>query len=92
MKVYITKYALTQGIFEKDVEICQSTLNPNASNMIRVLDKFHEFYHGEGKEWHRTLESAIKRSEEMRLKKIGSLSKQIAKLQKLNFEKMVDNG
>lgn len=37
------------------------------------------------KEWHDTQAEAIAFAEEMRIKKIASLKKQIAKLEKINF-------
>ena len=43
------------------------------------------FFHGEGKEWHRTKEAAIAKAEEMRQKKIAGLKKQIERLEKLEF-------
>jgi len=39
-----------------------------------------------GNDWHRTEEAAIKRAEEMRLKKIASVKKQLGKLEKMRFE------
>lgn len=80
MKVYITKYALSQGIFEVDGEV--SELFPDTFDARGYLG----YFHGDGKEWHRTRESAIKRAEEMRKKKIASLKKQIEKLEKMKFE------
>ena len=83
MKVYITKYALTKGIEEKEVEICSDI----DENMVKVIGvRFSECYFGEGNQWHRTLQSAIKRAEEMRIKKINSLKKQITKLENMKFE------
>ena len=82
MKVWITKYALTQGIIEDDAEICINT--DKTGNMISC--GIGNYYHGEGKEWHKTKESAIKKSEEMRQKKIESLKKQIEKLERMRFE------
>ena len=78
MKVYITKYALSDGILEKDAEECD-----RFPGMIRTDDGAH--FHGEGKEWCRTLEDANKRAEEMRLKKIESMKKQIKKLENMKF-------
>jgi hypothetical protein len=82
MKVYVSKYALTIGILERDAEY--SHPNPD---MIRAAS--NEFYHVEGREWHRTreeavkrAEEAVKRAEEMRLAKIASLRKKIAELEK----------
>lgn len=79
MKVWITKYALTSDIKEMEAE--QSEDFPDM-----VTGKaWNGNYHGEGREWHRTYESAVARAEEMRLKKIESLKKQIAKWEKKRF-------
>ena len=77
MKVYITKYALTSGIEEIEVELCSDSM---------VRDMAHSrYFHGDGKDWHRSLESAKTKAEEMRNKKIASLKKQIDKLERLEF-------
>ena len=86
MKVWITKYALTSGIIEINAEI---TDNGSAYDMGT---SFPTYYHEEGKEWHRTKESAIAKAEEMRKKKISSLQKQIKKLENINFEQGFDVG
>lgn len=82
MKVWITKYALTKGVLEREVEIC-----PTATGMVACRDpEFRgEFYSGEGKNWHRTKESAVKRAFEMRDAKLSSLVKQMDRLKKLQF-------
>lgn len=54
--------------------------------MIQTKEKYPSYYHGEGKEWHRTKKSAIKKAEEMRQKKIDSLKKQVEKLERMMFE------
>lgn len=79
MKVWITKYALTQGIFEKEVR-------EGIDGSAVYGETLYESYHGEGKQWHRTKESAIKRAEEMRKDKIERLKKQIKKLERMRFE------
>ena len=79
-KVYITKYALTQGIYEMEVH----RMSEDGSSVYGKA--WNEAYHGNGKEWCRTKEEAIKRAEEMRIKKIESLEKQIKKLKGLKFE------
>lgn len=54
--------------------------------MIRIsVAGLSQYAHGEGREWHRTLEGARKRAEIMRMAKIANLKKQIAKLEKLKF-------
>lgn len=80
MKVYITKYALSKGIFELEVE-----QSKNFPDMVCGFI-YDDHYHGEGIEWHRTMEAAITRAEEMRLKKIRSLKKQIEKLERMKFQ------
>jgi hypothetical protein len=82
MKAYITKYALTSGIQEVD----DASEPEYESRMISVrsLGVFANF-HGEGREWHRTKESAVAKAEQMRLAKIVSLKKSIKKLESLNF-------
>ena len=84
MKVFITKYALTQGILEMDGEICEET-----PSMVVVKAKgilyCNDYFHGEGGQWHCTLEAAQRKAEEMSKKKIVALKKQIGKLEKLNF-------
>lgn len=79
MRVWITKYALTTGIYEIEAEI---TENGSAFDMHASLPTF---YNKEGKDWHRTKEDAIQKAEAMRQKKIVSLKKQIEKLEKLKF-------
>lgn len=76
MKVYITKYALTQGILVKNAD---KTCSPR---MIRCNKT--EFYHGN--DWHESWEEAVKRAEEMRDKKIVSLKKSLENMEYLKFE------
>jgi len=77
-KVWICKYALTEGIYEAEARYCSSV------GMIETIEP-RMYFNGEGKEWCMFKEDAIKRAEEMRLKKIESHKKSIAKLEKMNF-------
>lgn len=81
-EVYITKYALTKGIFKKNAKTSYSGLN----NITVKVGTYLTYYHGEGKEWHRTRESALARAIHMRRRKIESLEKQIEKLENMTFE------
>lgn len=79
MKVFITKYALTTGIIEKEVEI-----NKLYPRMVTVFEDrwratFVKPY------WHETKEEAINHCEELRVKKLQSLDKQIKKISKIKF-------
>ena len=80
MKVWITKYALTDGIIEADGE-------PYGLEWVSASwdngDKCNDF---EQEEWFDTKERAIQKAEEMRQKKIASLKKQIEKLEEMRFE------
>lgn len=81
MRVWISKYALSQGIFEMDAE------QDNSLVYRRSEGGFRQFFHGEGREWHRTYAGAIERAEVMRDNKLRSLKKQIDKLERLQFTK-----
>lgn len=81
MKVWISKYALTKGIFEMDAE--ESTVSPDM--VTNVANPWREHYHGEGRQWHRTWGDAVVRAMEMRDAKVKSLRKKLAKLERLEF-------
>ena len=42
-------------------------------------------FYGEGKEWHKSHSEAVKRAEEMRIKKLKSLDKQMKKMSSMVF-------
>lgn len=79
MKIYVTKWALTQGVIEVDAEI-------NDDGTLVSWGRMSSAY-GEGRQWHRDAASALRRAEEMRKAKIASLKKQLARLErKVSFE------
>jgi len=81
MKFWISKYALTQGVFEVEGEI--SSRNPD---LLRVRTKvYDDYYQGDGKEWHRTKESALSKADTMLNAKIKSVEKQLLKLKQMTF-------
>lgn len=82
MKVYISKYALTTGIIEIEAEICENV----STDMIKDINRKSDYYHGEGKQWHKSKEAAIKKAELMKDKKIAALRKQLESLTKMTFE------
>lgn len=82
MKVWITQYALTDGIQEMEAEVCEAI----SKDMIAVRKEgsinamhFHKPY------WHESKEEAIVKANEIKEKKIKSLRKSIEKLEKLEF-------
>jgi hypothetical protein len=82
VKAWITKHALTQGIFCVDAEICHDI----SDKMISVKSKegfWDQTIHKP--DWHENKDEAIAKAEDMRKKKIVSLKKQIKKLEELKF-------
>lgn len=75
-KVFVTKYALTEGIIELEVEF-----RPEFPQMVVSVGNHHRCFHGEGKEWHRDRTQAVLRAEEMRKAKLVSIAKQAKRLQ-----------
>lgn len=75
---YITKYALTKGLYEIEVEDCFDA----SLTGIKGPGKW-EYYRG--REWHRTKEEAISYAEEMRANKLKSLDKQRKRIEGLKF-------
>ena len=54
---------------------------------IIETENLNDYYSGKGYSWmHYNKESAIKKAEEMRQKKIASLKEQIEKLERMRFE------
>lgn len=80
MKVWITKYALTQGILEREAE------RTRFDDMISVKtpNSFTQYFHKD--EWFADKQDAIKKAEAMRDAKIKSLDKAKQKILKIKFD------
>ena len=89
MKAWITKYALTKGIFVIDAKVCERVSDDMIENVGPDAGPF-PYYHGEGRDWHRTEFAAVSRANQMRDYKILSLKKQLARLEKLKFRTSED--
>ncbi len=82
MKIWNTKYCLTNGITAHEVK-------DEYSNMVVIpaTDKSYQIcLHGEGKEWHKSRSSAVVRAEEVKIKKLISLDKQTKKISAIKFD------
>jgi hypothetical protein len=80
VKVFVTKYALSKGIYVDDIEpsgVCESMVSSKTCSL---------HYHGKGKDWHTDRDSALRRAEVMRARKIRSLEDSIARLKGLRFD------
>lgn len=75
-EVWVTKYALTTGITKIG---SAGIIKSNALTINTVIGYFHKPH------WHTTEAAAKAHAEQMRLKKIASLRKQIEKLEALKF-------
>ena len=76
MKVWITKYALTKGIFELKVR-------SDGGEVVIGAESLSPYYYGE---WSKTKQEAVEIAEQMRLEEIAYLKNQIEKLEKMKFE------
>jgi hypothetical protein len=85
-KIWVTRYALTSGIFEAEAEVENHSEGMAVVPQNYETGEYKKYFHG--KDWHLTKESAIKRAEEMRVKKISSLQK----LENMTFTIEVRNG
>lgn len=81
MKVWITKYALTDGIYAVEA---QATHSERMVVFTRGESGNTQYAHGH--DWHKTQESALARAEEIRAKRIKSLKKSLAELEKMEFK------
>ena len=81
MRVFISKYALSSGIFAAEAEFLE---NKDSVKFRRDSSSFMEFAHKN--EWHSCADNAIERAEEMRIAKLKSLDKQAKKVSALVFE------
>lgn len=80
MKAWISKYALSKGVFTVDVE-------PTSEGGVsyKPLDGGARQYFF-GSDWHQTREQAVAKAEDMRRRKLESLKKQMGKLTELKFD------
>lgn len=79
MKAYVTKYALTKGIFEVEADPSRSD-----AEYFKVEGYIDGFFLDKG--IHLTRLDAVCRAKEMRRKKITNLERQLKKLKEMRFE------
>jgi hypothetical protein len=83
MRAWITKYALTSGVFTVEAELCSDT----TARMIkfrRSSEHYVEYAHG--MDWHTSRSDAMDRVDDMIAAKIKSLQKQLKKLESMTIE------
>jgi hypothetical protein len=77
---WITKYALTQGIIQKDLLVTE-----DGKHAYSPSESGEHWFLAIGKECFQVLEEAQAVSEEMRMAKVKSLEKQIQRLKNMDF-------
>lgn len=82
---YITKYALTVGIMEREATVIVSSGGTMIEVEIPAAIGFAYTHFFHGGDWHRTREAAVSKALEMRARKVKSLRKQLAKLEDMSF-------
>lgn len=80
MRVWISKYALSVGLFEVDGEVTRE----GGISYTPPEGGLRQYYYGS--DWHDTKEAAVARAEEMRIRKLKSLDAQIKKVSALKFD------
>lgn len=83
MKIWNTVNCLTSGITEHEATAC----GKGRVEISRHKLVYPTYLHGEGKDWHRTEKSAINRANEVKLRKLQSLDKQVKKISSIEFGK-----
>lgn len=85
---FVTKYTLTAGIQAMRLR----PPGEGGGNAYEVLPNGKEnlwtYYAKEGRDWHRTFESALADAQLRKKTKLASLRKQIAKIEAMSFEKV----
>lgn len=81
MKVYITKYALSEGITIRET---RESSFPVDGVFVRAAGQASDNYIGRN-DWFPDYQSALARAEKLRADKIASLKKQLEKLEKMTF-------
>jgi hypothetical protein len=82
-KVFVTKYALSTGVFSAEAE-CKCGSDMAVIPGDRAKGYFDQYLH-KG-DFHFDVESALQKAEEMRIKKLKSLDKQMKKVSAIKFE------
>lgn len=86
MKVWITKYALTDGIVEAQQVPGAPYEGKEYAFFIGENGQYNTGFYVPSEELFWDRESAIKKAEEMRREEIESLKQQIKKLEEMRFE------
>lgn len=82
MKVWVTIHSLSLGILEGEGDMPAHSNHP----IVFLRGGRGQYMGREDRDWHRTLEAAQLRAEEMRQARIASLLKQVKRLEGLKIQ------
>ncbi len=82
--VWITKYALTTGVYRTEGKTSSVSEDMICTKVHDNDVHYKLIFHGN--EWQKSESDAKKRGEEMRIKKIKSFEKQLAKYKAMSFK------
>ncbi len=77
-KVWISKFALTKGVYEIEVE------STSIDAIVKTTDRYPSYFLE--RQYHLTREEAVEQARKMQDAKLKSLEKQMNKISKLNFQ------
>ena len=80
MKIWITAYCLTYGILERHADETDGDIVT-----IRETNGTSWRLFGEGKNWHRNKSDAIKRANDIKIKRLMSIDKQRKRISAIEF-------
>jgi predicted P-loop ATPase len=83
--IYITKYALTQGIYQARGRICHE-VNDSMVQVIPEREGMAMPYYLHGRDWWRTPEEARLDAERRRQEAIKTIEKKLARLKSMTFK------
>ena len=79
-KYWVTKYALTKGIFQVEAELVKSSdVTIRANKPSGITSYYHK------NEWYPTKQEAVSRAKEMQKKMLINLQERIKKIEALKF-------
>lgn len=85
MKVFVTKYALSDGIWESEARLVKDGMVELKKGKDGIPMRGGWYLHGEGREYCLDRQSAVSRAEQLRKAKVKSIEKQLAKVKAIKF-------
>lgn len=82
---YITKYALTRGVYSVQLDENSEIRGYKGGEYLTIREKSYRYQFYYTGQWYMNEQDALCRAEEMRAKKVASLERQLEKLKAMQF-------